>query len=116
MNGFLHWGFNFYNSEHSGRHIDPFEDSTAGGSFPSGDSFIVYPGRGGQPYPSIRFKVFADAMWDVRAMERLSGMRGREAVLQIIDPEGDLQFNKFSYDPDHYRQTRELINQAIMAG
>lgn len=40
---FLQWGFNFYQDYLSYNYIDPFFDSTAGGIFPSGDAFIVYP-------------------------------------------------------------------------
>ena len=32
--GSLHWGFNFYNSQRSVRHIDPFRVTDAGGAFP----------------------------------------------------------------------------------
>jgi hypothetical protein len=47
VQGFLHWGFNFYNSYLSIRPIDPFRDTCAGGAFPGGDPFIVYPGADG---------------------------------------------------------------------
>lgn len=114
IDGFLHWGFNFYNSQNSTRHINPFEDTSAGGAFPSGDAFMVYPGKHGHPYPSIRYRVFADAMWDLRAMERLASLRGREAVKAIINPHGTLAFDTFTYDPDFYRQARETINREIM--
>lgn len=115
LDGFLHWGFNFYNTELSARQIDPFDDLCAGGSFPAGDAFMVYPGKGGKPYPSIRYRVFAQAMWDIRAMERLAQLKGREEVKKIIDPDGTLAFDSFSYDPDHYRRIREEINRAIMS-
>jgi hypothetical protein len=52
--GFLHWGFNFYNSVHSTRPINPFLDTSAGGGFLAGDSFMVYPGPDGVPFPCRR--------------------------------------------------------------
>ena len=47
--GFLHWGFNFYNTAHSLAPVDPFKDTCAGGAFPGGDAFMVYPGPDGVP-------------------------------------------------------------------
>jgi hypothetical protein len=34
--------------------------------------------------------------------------------MEIIDPDGTLRFDRFSYDPDFYRLAREKINRAIM--
>lgn len=113
VKGFLHWGFNFYNSVQSLRPIDPFQDTSAGGGFPAGDAFIVYPGPDGRPLESIRFKVFAAAMHDHRAMQALRDKAGKDAVMEIVDPDGTLAFDRFDYDPDHYRRVRERINRAI---
>ena len=59
VDGFLHWGFNFWYSWHSIRRVDPFTDTSAGGAFPSGDPFAVYPGPGQNtlavdPLPRLR--------------------------------------------------------------
>src|SRR5262249_17315617 len=100
--GFLHWGFNFYNSELSRRPINPFQDTTASGAFPGGDAFIVYPGEDGRPLESIRYKVFTQAMFDLRAFHRLSEVSGRAAVMKLIDTDGHggpLRFDAFSADP-----------------
>lgn len=115
--GFLHWGFNFYNTVHSLRPVDPFKDGCAGGAFPAGDSFIVYPGPDGVPWESIRYKVFVQAMADHRAFQALADLRGRESVLELINHDGGggpLAFDRFSYDPLHYRGVREAVNRAIM--
>ncbi len=116
--GFLHWGFNFYNNVHSVRSIDPFTDTCAGGGFPGGDSFMVYPGPGGTPWESIRYKVFAEAMADHRAFQLLAALAGRDAVMALIDTNGDggaLEMDSFSYDPLHYRRVRDAVNSAIEA-
>ena len=42
--GFLHWGFNFWYTQDSTRSLDPFKETDAGGAFPAGDAFMVYPG------------------------------------------------------------------------
>jgi hypothetical protein len=117
VRGFLHWGFNFYNSYHSLRPIDPFRDTCGSNAFPGGDPFIVYPGEDGHPLLSVRYKVFAAAIADYRAMQALREQSGRDAVLELIDTDGaggSLAFDKFSYDPDHYRRARAEINRRIM--
>jgi len=116
--GFLHWGFNFYNSQYSLAPINPFLDTCAGGGFPGGDSFMVYPGADGTPWESVRFKVFAQAMDDHRAFSLLAELSGRDTVMALIDTNGDggtLEMDSFSYDPLHYRRVREGVNQAIVA-
>lgn len=114
--GFLHWGFNFYNSELSRRPINPFENTTASGALPGGDAFIVYPGENGHPLESIRYKVFAQAMFDLRAMSQLSGLIGKAAVMELIDTDGRggrLQFDAYNTDPLHYLRVRATINKRL---
>lgn len=52
-------------------------------------------------------------MNDLKAMALLESLRGRAAVLQLIDPDGSLTFDHFNYDADEYRRMRERINAAI---
>ncbi|MFH5880491.1 DUF4091 domain-containing protein [Arthrobacter sp. NA-172] len=114
--GFLHWGFNFYNTAHSLAPVDPFTDTCAGGAFPGGDAFMVYPGPDRKPWESIRYKVFAQAMWDHRAFSLLAKLIGRESVLELMDTNGSggrLAMDDFSYDPLHYRRVREQVNERI---
>lgn len=116
--GFLHWGFNFYNSELSRRPINPFEDTTASGALLGGDAFMVYPGEDGQPLESIRYKVFTQAMFDLRAMHRLSELEGRAVVMELIDTDGrggHLRFDAYRTDPLHYLRVRRAINQRLAA-
>jgi hypothetical protein len=112
--GFLHWGFNFYNAHLSVGPIDPFQDTTSGGAFLAGDPFVVYPGEGGRPWESIRFRVFAEGMADHRAMQALRDLAGTEAVLGIVDPDGDLSMTRYSSDADHYRRVRAALTEEIV--
>ena len=84
ITGFLQWGYNFYYSELSRRLIDPYRVTDADGSFPSGDSFSVYPYRDGA-IPSLRLKVFARALEDIRLLEALEARVGREKTEELID-------------------------------
>lgn len=84
LEGILHWGYNFYNSKHSVYHLNPYRCTDAGGVFPSGDPFLVYPGSDGRPEESIRLMTMLHAMQDVRAMEQLADERGKEWVNGLI--------------------------------
>ncbi|NIK59035.1 glycoside hydrolase domain-containing protein [Kribbella shirazensis] len=115
VDGFLHWGFNFWYTWHAIRRIDPFADTSAGGAFPSGDPFAVYPGPDGTPWPSLRHRVFAQAMWDHRALQAVRAAHGNAAALDIIDPDRTLRFNRPVLDPDHYYRSRQRMISALTA-
>lgn len=85
IEGILHWGFNFYNSEYSLEHINPYLVTDSGGSFPSGDAFLVYPGADRQPEESIRLMILHEAIQDHRALKLLELYIGREAVINLLE-------------------------------
>ncbi len=99
LNGFLRWGYNFWNSQFSKEAIDPYRVTDAGFGFPSGDAFLVYPGEDGTPVASIRLKVLRDAFQDHRALRTLEQKIGREEVLKWITEElGDISFTQYPVD------------------
>ncbi|MBB6732202.1 DUF4091 domain-containing protein [Cohnella zeiphila] len=115
VQGFLHWGYNFWYSQYSRKEIDPYRVTDAGGAFPSGDAFLVYPGEDGQPVESIRLKVFREALQDLRALELLESRIGRERALELLD-EGaaaPLSFTDMPRDPALLLERRERINRLI---
>ncbi|MCA1306693.1 DUF4091 domain-containing protein [Microbacterium esteraromaticum] len=112
--GFLHWGFNFYNSFLSRRRIDPFRDTTAGSAFLGGDAFLVYPGPEGRPWESIRHRVVAEAFVDHRAMAMLARCTSDENVRAIVDPSADLTLTSFPADPDHYRRVAVALADGLV--
>lgn len=113
VDGFLHWGFNFWYTQYSIRRVDPFADTSAGGAFPSGDPFAVYPGPDGTPWPSLRHRVFAQAMWDHRALQAVRAAHGNAAALDLIDRDRTLRFNRPVLDPNHYYKSRQRIAEAL---
>lgn len=113
--GFLHWGFNFYNSYLSLRRINPFQDTCAGGAFIGGDAFLVYPGDDGEPWESIRHRVTAEAFLDYRAL-RLLAARSEATARRLADQDGTLRLDTFSYDADHYRRVLWQVAQEIDSG
>lgn len=97
IDGFLHWGFNFYNSALSMKTIDPYQCTDADAFFPSGDSFLVYPGKGGIPEESIRYVLMYECMADYRLLKLAESIVGRKAVMQMIDSLTDKPFTFTSY-------------------
>lgn len=117
VKGFLHWGFNFWYKQYSVGAIDPFKETDAGGSFPSGDSYVVYPGEDGTPLLSLRLKVFYDAFQDMRALQLLESYIGREATLALLeqDTAPAITFNTYPHSDEWQLNKREQINNAIRA-
>lgn len=115
VKGFLHWGYNFYNTQYSTKPIDPFRVTDAGGGFPSGDSFVVYPGKNGEVLPSLRLKVLYDGFEDLAALKLLESKIGREKVIEFIDKDlfKPLTFMEYPHDNDWLLETREKINRMI---
>lgn len=115
VKGFLQWGYNFYNSRYSIKNINPYEITDACGSFPSGDSFMVYPGEDKCPVESFRLKVFHDGFEDIRALELLESKIGRDKVIEVIEEglEKPLTFNEYPHDEKWFLSLREKINQLI---
>lgn len=85
--GFLHWGYNFYNTQFSKAVLNPYEDATAGGGFPAGDSFIVYPGES-EAEPSVRYFSLKRAFEDYRLLKTLEKTLGKDAVISLLHQEG----------------------------
>lgn len=113
--GFLHWGHNFWYSQYSKRKINPYKTTDAGNAFPSGDSFVVYPGKNGEPLNSLRHKVFYDGFQDLRALRLLEKLTSREEVLKLIEQDLDipLSFNCYPTNQKWLLDLREKINEAI---
>ena len=115
--GFLHWGFNFYYSQYSWRAVDPFFTTYAGGAFPAGDSYLVYPGKYGDPLDSLRHESFFAGLQDLRACRTLEKKIGREAVLALLN-EGaprPLKMNDFPACDEFLLGKRRAIYEAIAA-
>ena len=84
VKGFLHWGYNFYNSNFSLEKINPYVTTSGDKTFPSGDPFSVYPTADGAA-PSLRAVVFKEALQDVEVCRKLEEYIGREKVIAMID-------------------------------
>lgn len=115
IDGFLHWGFNFYNSILSRKQINPYESVDADGGFPAGDPFLVYPGEGGIPEESIRIMVQDEGINDYRALYALESQLGREKVMELIRQEAgmDLSFRHYPGNEAFILGLRRKVDQLL---
>ncbi len=110
VKGFLHWGYNFYNSAVSLYPVDPYLTTSCDGTYPSGDPFIVYPVKDGV-YPSIRGEVTFHAMQDVALCRTLEEKIGRRAVVEMIDAAagGELRFDAYPKESEYLLSLHEAM-------
>lgn len=115
IEGFLHWGYNYYYARHSAYLINPYTTTDGDASWPAGDPFQVYPGADGRPVESIRLMVTAQAFQDYRALKWLERLAGRDFVLDLIDRdlEEPLRFMRYPKSERYLLDLRERVNQEI---
>ncbi len=112
--GFLHWGYNFYNSEFSLRHLNPYRCTDADGAFPSGDPFLVYPGADGKPEESIRLMHMQQAMNDLCLMTCLEQLTDRETVMNLVErDQNTVTFDSYPRNIEYLEAQHTLLIQEI---
>ncbi len=112
--GFLHWGYNFYNSQYSYAQINPFLCSDGECFAPSGDAYSVYPGTKGEPWPSLRQVVFHEAIQDLRALKLCEQLYGREYTMNLLeDGIEPITFMSYPHETDYLLRLRRRVNKAI---
>ncbi len=114
IRGFLHWGFNFWFTQNSVSTLNPYLDTTAGGGFPSGDAFLVYPlDADGEVVCSLRLYVFNEAMQDLRALKLLESLTDKETVLEFLEEVKG--FDVYPRNSQYIICLRERVNEKIKA-
>ncbi|MBE6632282.1 MAG: DUF4091 domain-containing protein [Ruminococcaceae bacterium] len=115
IKGFLHWGYNFYNSMLSIKHINPYICNDGDMAVPAGDPFLVYPASDGRALPSLRLVYMKEAIQDTRALSLAEELCGRDAVIEAI--EGNLKekisFSQYPMSSNYILDLREKINAMI---
>lgn len=114
IEGFLHWGFNFYHRQYSVGPVNPFQNTDAGFGFPSGDSFLVYPGETG-PLDSLRHEVHREGIQDLGALRQLEKKWGRAKTLAFLEKglNKPLSMTVYPKDPQWILGLRRKINEMI---
>ena len=116
VEGFLHWGYNFYYSCFSSFPVDPYYQTSAHFSYPAGDGFVVYPGADGKPEDSLRLEVFFHGLQDQRALDLLESLIGRKKVCKLLDqlsPDGKMSMANYPKGEKAVLDLREKINALI---
>ena len=115
IEGFLQWGYNFYNAQYSAYAVNPFLSTDADGFTPSGDAFQVYPGAGGIPLESLRMMVTSQALYDLRALKWLESLTDKAYVLSLIEEglSSPVTFSSYPHSDEYLLALRTKINHEI---
>ncbi len=114
--GFLHWGYNFYNSCHSYTALDPYGNPDCSYFTPSGDCFLVYPGQDETAWESLRLNAMREAVDDIRALRLYEEKFGRDATVALLmeGTDGELSFTHYPSDASYLINLREKIAKAFL--
>jgi hypothetical protein len=117
IEGFLHWGYNFYNNCRSYDAVNPFLCTDGAYWAASGDCFLVYPGDGEEAWESIRLNAMREAMDDLRALELCESLLGREVTEKLIleGTDGELTYDHYPREASYLLNLREKVALAIEA-
>lgn len=110
VQGYLHWGFNFYNARLSVGEIDPYCNTDANAGFPSGDGFIVYPIKGGATH-SLRSVAGFEAFDDYRVLKHAEKVLGKEKVDMLIKEYGLEGYDVYPHSAQaHFEFMQKVIS------
>ena len=112
--GYLHWGFNFYNTAYSVEPINPYVTADARRTLPAGDAFVVYPAKDGV-YASLRYEIVKECFQDYDALRLLESLIGREKIIEMLDENGVDGYTEYPRSGEWHIQFRQKINGQIKA-
>ena len=116
IEGFLHWGYNFYHNRTSYNFVNPLAETSGEVFAPSGDAFLVYPDHDGTPMESLRLNALREAVDDMRALDLLASRRGRDYVISLIRDlcDGTLpSFESYPASNSFLLALRDRINEEL---
>jgi hypothetical protein len=101
---FLHWGYNYWYRSQTRELIDPYRVNDAHNwpAWPSGDPFLVYPGKDG-PVDSIRWEIFAESLQDYALLQTLEVPRNAPLLRALRS------FEDFPKDENWIERTRTRL-------
>jgi hypothetical protein len=114
IEGFLQWGYNFYNSQYSTHPVNPWITTDGDGFSPAGDTFQVYPGADGKPVESLRMMLADEAISDLRALKLLESLTDKKFVMSIVeDGIAPITFSEYPRDAEYLIGLRRRVNAEI---
>lgn len=116
IEGFLQWGYNFYNNRFSYDNINPFLNSNAGYWSLGGDAVTVYPGNCGRPIESLRLISFKQGLEDIRALKLCEQYYSKDEIIRKIEAVfgENIVFSKCADDTATMQKIRDTIDQMII--
>lgn len=110
IEGFLHWGLNYYNAYNSHYNINPYQTTSVDGAYPSGDAFILYPSKNGA-YNSIRGKATYEAICDMNLCRTLEKYISHKEIVNIIDScaNRNLTFSDYPVNKEFFSNLRDRL-------
>lgn len=104
--GYLHWGFNYWNE-------DPYSETSvpgAGTVLPGGDSWLIYPGVR-RMYRSIRYEEYRDGIEDLTLLQMLEEHNPQKAQ-ELADR---MVFNWWNYctSPAQFHDIRKSLLESL---
>lgn len=114
IEGFLHWGYNFYNNIGSRDPINPFLNPA--GNCLSGDAFCVYPDMDGNPLDSIRLRAFKQGLDDIRAMRLAENYYTKDEIIAALEEKiGEIRFDRSIDKAEDMLIFRDTLDEMIIA-
>ena len=115
IEGFLHWGYNFYHNRNSYDIVDPFGETSGEFFSSSGDAFLVYPGDDDTAWESLRLTAIRQAMDDMRALDLLAQKKGRAFAEQVLKETAGMEITFFEYPRcnEFFDRLRERIAKEL---
>ncbi len=115
IKGFLHWGYNFYNTQYSDDMNNPYLNANAGYWAGGGDAYSVYPGAKGQPLESLRIIAFRQGLEDIRVMQLCEQYYGKDAVMAEVEKlVGTVSFDTCANDTATMTALRDCLDEMII--
>ena len=113
--GFLHWGYNYYNNRASGDTINPYLDLAGEDWVAAGDTFVVYPDFDGTPLESLRMMTYEEIITDYRAMRLAESLTSHDTVVSAMESAlGDtITFSRCARTEAEILAVREAVNNII---
>ncbi len=105
VEGFLHWGYNYYHNFCSYDFVNPMAESSGEYFAPSGDAFLVYPDESGA-LESQRLVAMREAMEDHRLLKLYESKFGREKTLSMLK-----ELVGYELAPDKYPRNDEFFEK-----
>ena len=94
--------------------VTPYMITDNNGFPPSGDCFIVYPSMGVRALPSLRAKLFKQAVQDMRALELLKRFIGKDEVISLMEDNNEpIEFDRYPTSGNYILALRQRVKALI---